>query len=450
MVILMHQALFVLLVAHTVLKSTVVHINELPQQIDNEVQSGWNIDQDCQLHSLINLSRFRYFVHDALDEMRQHGVERHLNDDFLQLIRDDLIAVNPYARELRQLGLENRTEIGDEEKDEDDDVLGRRERDPPIAIRLTAMTNSREVAAVIVRGNSAQGGPVTGSSIMIHMHSSESPAYLEANNPLRDPLAYPLLFPYGDLGWGTGQQYNCDLVEFLRYRLLMPEQGLEVVTQTDQRITANRFQLLSRIAQVYLVDTTSRVEDIRLDYIRAHQNRFLQADEEDDNNHNEGDDRPNRTFLPASYTGSVRHLKKLAANALALVAARGKPSLFITLTCNPKWPEIERELLDGQTAFDRPDITCRVFHAKLEIILKLIRQGDIFGPNHSVGYEMRVIEFQFRGLPHAHVVLRLSGLPDDTDARGMADWIDTHISATMPAAVHGDRDTHALVREVHH
>src|SRR3546814_11275928 len=61
---------------------------------------------------------------------------------------------------------------------------------------------------------------------------------------------------------------------------------------------------------------------------------------------------PRRTFLPSSFTGSVRHLRKLAANALALVSARGKPTVFITLTCNPHWPEILRELLVGQTTFE--------------------------------------------------------------------------------------------------
>src|SRR5690606_4809566 len=127
---------------------------------------------------------------------------------------------------------------------------------------------------------------------------------------------------------------------------------------------------------------------------------------------NEGD-RRTRFFLPSSFTGSTRHLKRLGANALALVSSKGKPTVFITLTCNPRWSEIVRELLDGQTAYDRPDITCRVFHTKLQIIHKLIRQGEIFGPEHPVEYEMRVIEFQFRGLPHAHIVMRLGGLDNE-------------------------------------
>jgi len=43
-------------------------------------------------------------------------------------------------------------------------------------------------------------------------------------------------------------------------------------------------------------------------------------------------------------------------DAMAIVAKFGKPDLFITMTCNPKWREIEENLLPGQQASDRPDI----------------------------------------------------------------------------------------------
>ena len=38
-----------------------------------------------------------------------------------------------------------------------------------------------------------------------------------------------------------------------------------------------------------------------------------------------------------------------------------KPDLFITFTCNPKWKEIQENLMPRQTSWDRPDIVCRVF-----------------------------------------------------------------------------------------
>jgi Helitron helicase-like domain at N-terminus len=38
--------------------------------------------------------------------------------------------------------------------------------------------------------------------------------------------------------------------------------------------------------------------------------------------------------------------------------------LFITMTANPKWPEVLDALLPGQTPSDRPNLVSRVFHQK--------------------------------------------------------------------------------------
>ncbi len=38
---------------------------------------------------------------------------------------------------------------------------------------------------------------------------------------------------------------------------------------------------------------------------------------------------------------------------MTYVRKYSRPHLFTTITCNPTWPEILAELLDGQTAQDR-------------------------------------------------------------------------------------------------
>lgn len=50
---------------------------------------------------------------------------------------------------------------------------------------------------------------------------------------------------------------------------------------------------------------------------------------------------------------------------MAIVAKLGKPDLFVTITCNPDWPEIRNELLPGQAPGDRPDLCVRVFQQKV-------------------------------------------------------------------------------------
>lgn len=55
-------------------------------------------------------------------------------------------------------------------------------------------------------------------------------------------------------------------------------------------------------------------------------------------------------------------------DSMAICRKFGKPDLFITMTCNPKWHEIQEHLLAHQTVSDRPDIVARVFKLKLEVI----------------------------------------------------------------------------------
>ena len=42
-------------------------------------------------------------------------------------------------------------------------------------------------------------------------------------------------------------------------------------------------------------------------------------------------------------------MHKLYQDGMAIVRVFGKPDLFITITCNPKWPEIQNALFIGQT-----------------------------------------------------------------------------------------------------
>lgn len=97
-------------------------------------------------------------------------------------------------------------------------------------------------------------------------------------------------------------------------------------------------------------------------------------------------------------------MHQMYQDAMAIVRRFGKPDLFITFTCNPKWPDIERNLLSGQTSTDRPDLVARVFHLKLKELLKDITVKNVFGKVIAVVY---TIEFQKRGLPHAHILLIL-------------------------------------------
>ena len=113
-------------------------------------------------------------------------------------------------------------------------------------------------------------------------------------------------------------------------------------------------------------------------------------------------------------------------DAMALVRQFGFPDFFVTMTANPAWPEVTQQLREWETPADRPDVVSRVFKLKLDELLRDLTQRGVLG--QAVAHTW-VIEFQKRGLPHAHILLivRESDKPRTTAA------IDSVVSAELPA-----------------
>lgn len=220
------------------------------------------------------------------------------------------------------------------------------------------------------------------------------------------PLAYTLLFPQGDYGWhyekqlqdrsGTRKKLRYEQQQFYRARL---------------HIRKNEFSTLfyaGRLFQQYVVDAFTACECTRLNWIRSHQQE-LRADVYNglqDALHREDVDLEqlgHRYILPSSFTGGDRAMQQLFQDSMAIVRTFGKPSIFITFTANPQWPEITDNLLFGQKSQDRPDLIVRVFYLKVKEMLSDLKRG-ILGPYAGHVY---TIEYQKRGLPHQHLLLFL-------------------------------------------
>nr|CAD1821608.1 unnamed protein product [Ananas comosus var. bracteatus] len=73
-----------------------------------------------------------------------------------------------------------------------------------------------------------------------------------------------------------------------------------------------------------------------------------------------------RIVLPSSFIGGPRDMRRRYLDAMTLVQRYGKPDIFLTITCNQDWDEIKAMLRPGELAQDRPDLTSRVFRAKIE------------------------------------------------------------------------------------
>ena len=57
-----------------------------------------------------------------------------------------------------------------------------------------------------------------------------------------------------------------------------------------------------------------------------------------------------RIVLPKSFIGSPRWYNSEFQDAMAICREHHKPDLFITMTCNQNWEEIQCELRKGETA----------------------------------------------------------------------------------------------------
>ena len=112
-----------------------------------------------------------------------------------------------------------------------------------------------------------------------------------------------------------------------------------------------------------------------------------------------------RTILPKSVTGSPADYKERYQNALKLIQMQGKPDLFITMTCNPQWPEIQRELLPGECWENRMDLVARVFSMKRTNLIDAIKAGAFGSKATAI---VAVTEFQKKSLPHVHILVCLA------------------------------------------
>jgi Helitron helicase-like domain at N-terminus len=96
------------------------------------------------------------------------------------------------------------------------------------------------------------------------------------------------------------------------------------------------------------------------------------------------------------------------------------------VTTNPQWREITENLLPGQhAANDRPDLVARVFYLKFLAMMDDLLKQNVLGQIVGVIY---TIEFQKRGLPHAHILVILA----ENDKPRTESDIDQIVSAEIP------------------
>lgn len=176
----------------------------------------------------------------------------------------------------------------------------------------------------------------------------------------------------------------------------------------------------------FLVDMAAKIESERLLYIRLNQTKLRVENyvhlRDAISSEKNITDVGKSIILPSNFIGSPRHMQEYTQDAMTYVRKFGRPDLFITFTCNPSWEDIQKLLINGQSASDRHDIIARVFNMKVKKLMDFIIKHKIYG---DVQCWMYCIEWQKRGLPHIHILIWLKEKIKPSN-------IDKIISAELP------------------
>lgn len=193
------------------------------------------------------------------------------------------------------------------------------------------------------------------------------------------------------------KEYMVSAREFYAYRFQIRKDTNSILLES------------ARLLQQYAVDMYVKIETSRLDYFKNRQKEIradLYQGIVESVNHGESDASKigARIVLPATFVGGPRDMRKRYLDAMALVGRYGKPDLFLTMTCNPNWPEIKAELKPHEEVQNRPDLVSRIFRSKFEYLRKEVVKNELFGPVAAYTF---AVEFQKRGLPHVHMLIIL-------------------------------------------
>ncbi|SAM09761.1 hypothetical protein [Absidia glauca] len=328
------------------------------------------------------------YFQDPEEQLRQRtSLIQHLNPRTIGMIQQIILANNCFSQ-----GLMSAYEQYGSNPIEN---LAIRIRAAPTLGRRYDVPSCPEIAAMVVE-NSTDGTfhphdvVIKNRNGGLRTISSLHPSYM--------PLHYVLMFPYGEDGWSpdmrsfSGDQQRVISRGYSAYMLMVRDN--------------HYIHHYNRLFQQYVVDNYIRIEAGNLKFLRENQ-KTLRA--EMYNGIGDGAD-PNQI----GSTGWIGYR-----------SAKRDTELIYHYDVQSNLARIKQALPPGQSATDRPDITSRVFHMKMQDLMKNVIMSKCFG--EVIGY-IATVEFQKRGLPHIHIVVILAA----SDRPMTSSQYDNFVCAELP------------------
>ena len=219
-------------------------------------------------------------------------------------------------------------------------------------------------------------------------------------HPALMALQYPLLFPYGERGFQVGVPYvGADLTRS-NARNKMTMQDYYRYCFHYRRNQPNPYLCCGRLSSQAKVDARVCIDENRLQWIIDNQDKlrveqFQGIVDAVTNGSIDGNAVGKRMYLPASHTGGRRYMIQNFHDAVAITRVYGVTDIFLTFTCNPKWPKIAEALRfeRGKKHTDMADIVVRVYHMKLQEMLGDIKSDMPFGPINAGVLPVHLLHF---------------------------------------------------------
>jgi hypothetical protein len=194
-----------------------------------------------------------YFTFDMPENLQSHcasinsgmsSLKHRMDENLLLQLFCRLKEINPIAQELCGIGA-----AADSVNLDDDNELYQRLNVSAQYLEVAQITNINERCNRVITVRLRGGG---GSTIPL-------------SSNVMEPISYPLLFNYGELGWGEDTKDIVSFTDYIASRLLRPDllrdgSVLMLPSKADPQVLlpTNRFQAMARLGNVYLVDMCSR------------------------------------------------------------------------------------------------------------------------------------------------------------------------------------------------
>jgi DNA polymerase III delta prime subunit len=208
-----------------------------------------------------------------------------------------------------------------------------------------------------------------------------------------DQLVYPLIFWNGSGGCGIHESEKLQGSTTLIRKVL-----ISLILQPRDHF----IHQLTTLREEFICAVSGRLINLTITFrSRAQRRCFAREDEiRGENSDNCPKEYGLRTFIPPSLTDSDEYWHHVTTKCFALSTQLGPPTFFLTFTMNPYWADYQ-SLKRGRETFADSAMTAIIFKSKLSALMKFIQDHQILG---NISAFVWRIEYQQRGLPHAHIL----------------------------------------------